>query len=165
MDYRSGRPEEWSMVGHVRALRSDLPGNVCHLSRRHRQNVGGGNRSAPVNLEERDWCPGRENVFACDRHRHQHAIGCDVEDFFVVSAPAWLRTTAARHLPFPCRAGERRDVNIPAPADRSMQNVSGFSISGTGRSSAVSPASLFAWSEPRPARVKAPHSRYLAGCG
>jgi hypothetical protein len=27
------------------------------------KNVGGGNRSAPVNLEERDWCPDRENVF------------------------------------------------------------------------------------------------------
>src|ERR1035441_6347714 len=77
------------------------------------KNVRRRNRSAAVNLEQRRRRSGGENRFAVDLHRHQHAAGCNIENFLAVSAPAWLGAAAARHLPFSRRAGKRRDVNLP----------------------------------------------------
>src|SRR5208282_5429491 len=77
------------------------------------KNVGAGNRRAAADLEQKRGRPGRENTFTVDRHCHQHSVGCDVEDFLSVSAPPWLGAPAAGHLPFPRRARERGDVNLP----------------------------------------------------
>src|ERR1035438_4297445 len=79
------------------------------------KDVGGGNRSAAVNLEEGCGRAGRENTGAVDGHGHQHAAGGQVENFLAVSAPARFRATTTRHLPLSCGTGKRRDIDFPIP--------------------------------------------------
>src|ERR1700733_8295448 len=77
------------------------------------KNIGARNRSAPLNLEQRNRRSGSESTLSIYWHRRQHAAGINVVNLFAISAPARLGSSPALHFPFPRGARKRRYIDFP----------------------------------------------------